>query len=449
MSLSVAELQPALHEIFHGTADALARETGFCQRARKLTGSVFAKSLVFSLLKRPDSTLEDFACMAEQLGVTVTPQAFDERFGPAAAELLHDLFLQAFQRCFSSLRPALLPLLRRFHGVYLRDATLVSLPSSLAELLPGRSSLHVPAGCAAALKLVFECEVSTGSLTGCSLLAGLSNEKTAAVAHGPLPAGALVLEDMGFFSGARLQEYIDQGVYVVTRIPAWTVLFDEKGKSIDLLKQLRKAKGFKYERQVQILHGHKLKVRLVAVRLPEEQAEKRRERVRQEARDRGRKVSVKKLQLCEWNIVVTNAPRELLSAEEACLVRRVRWQVELIFKVFKSEGRIDESRSGDCWRVLCELFAKLLGMVVQNWALLAAGYVMLKHSAHRAARRVRELAQKLMKRLGKLKKFARAIARLAVALHRRCAVVSRAGEPATLDRLRACDLDFDLPHQAA
>ena len=43
--------------------------------------------------------------------------------------------------------------------------------------------------------------------------------------------------------------------------------------------------------------------------------------------------------------------------------------------------------------VQCELYAKLLGMVVQQWALLAAGYRMLRHSARRASRRVRPRAR--------------------------------------------------------
>jgi hypothetical protein len=449
MTLSVAELQPVLHDLFNDTADHLARDTGFCRRARKLTGPAFAKSLVFALLKRPDATLDDFAEMAEALGVAVTPQAFDQRFGPAAAAFLHELFVAAFNRCFASLRPALLPLLRRFNGVHLRDATLVTLPPALAEVFPGRGGLHAPHGRAAAVKLVFEAEVTSGALTGCSLLAGLANEKASEVAGAPLPAGALLLEDMGFHSGQRLQDCIDQGVYVVARVPAWTAIFAEAGGRIDLVKELRKAGGWRYERAVRVMHGRGLRLRLLALRLPEEEAERRRERVREEARKRGRRASQKKLDVCGWNVLLTNAPRGLLSAEEACVVRRVRWQEELCFKVFKSEGRIGECRSADRRRVLCELYAKLLAMVVQQWALLAAGYVMLRHSARRAARRVRGLARKLAKRLGKLRKFGRAIARLARDLHRRCRVASRKREPSTLDRLRACDPDFELLQQAA
>jgi hypothetical protein len=449
MTLSVAELQPVLYDLFHDTADQLARETGFVRRARKLTGPVFAQALVFSLLEDPDATLDDFADLAEDLlGDTVSPQAFDQRFTPAAADFLRDLFLEAFNRSFASSRAALLPVLRRFPAVFLRDATLVGRPACLAQLFPGRGGRHVPHGQAAAIKLVFEAEVTTGELTEVSLLAGLDNERTAEVADKPLPEGALLLEDLGFFSGQRLQAHMDQGIYVLSRVPAWTAFFDEDGQRLDLVQELRKVKGDWLDRPIRILHDRQLRVRLLAVRVPQE-AQKRRERVRQEAKARGRPVSQKKLDLCEWNLLVTNLSEHVLSPWEAGALRRVRWQVELVFKVFKSEGKIDRTRSKCPCRVLCELYAKLLGMVVQQWALLAAGYVMLRHSARRASRRVRRRARQLPAGLKCAETFLREILRLARVLHRRCRIKPRKVSPSTLDRLNALDPQCEELRQAA
>jgi hypothetical protein len=450
MTISVAELQPTLKDLFQDTAETLARDTGFCRRQRKLTGSCFAQTLVFSLLENPAATLDDFADnAAKHLATDVSPQAFDQRFTEAAACFLQELFLEAFNRSFDSARPAVLPFLRRFNGVYLRDATLVCLPAALARYFPGRGGVHAAHGAAAALKLVFEAELTTGLLTEVSLQAGLDNDKLSEVAGQPLPPGALLLEDMGFLSGARLQHYIDQGVYVVTRIPAWTAVFAEKGPRLDLVKELRKTKSWRYERRVRILHQHQVSVRLLAVRVPEAESRQRQQRVRREAQQRGRPVSQKKLDLCEWNILVTNAPASLLGAEQACVVRRVRWQIELVFKVFKSEGHIDETRSQQQWRVLCELYAKLLGMVVQQWLLLAAGYVMLQHSARRAARRVRQQAFAFVQGLSQLETFGRAVERLAVVVRRRCRICRRQSPPSTLDRLRDLDPEFDQLEPAA
>jgi len=450
MPLSVAELQPVLHDLFHDTADEIARDSGFCQRARKLTGPAFAQALVFSLLENPDSTLDDFADFADEvLELQVSPQAFDQRFNSEAAVFLRDLFLEAFNRSFNSLRPSLLPVLRRFDGVFLRDATLVGLPSCLAFLFPGRGGRHVPHGQAAAAKLVFEAEVTTGELTEVSVLAGLDNERIAEVASKPLPAGALLLEDLGFFSGERLQAYMEQGVYVLSRVPAWTAFFDEKGCRLDLVKELRRFQGHCLERRIRILHGSKLEVRLLAVRVPEQEAQQRRERVRREAKARGRPVSQKKLDLCEWNVLVTNAPAELIGRWEAHALRRVRWQIELVFKVFKSEGKIDQTRSENPCRVLCELYAKLLGMVVQQWALLAAGYVMLRHSARRASRRVRRQAKRLLRGMRCLEALGREVRRLARVLERHCRIKRRKVTPSTLDRLIALDAGYEQVTAAA
>jgi hypothetical protein len=449
MSLSLAELQPVLHDLFFDTADSLARHTGFTQRARKLSGSVFARTLVFSLLQKPDSTLDDFADFALiHLDVDATPQAFDQRFTAAAAAFFRELFFEAFNRSFNTARAALLPVLRRFNGVFVRDATLVRLPACLAGLFPGRKG-RGKAAAGAAVKLVVQMEVTTGQLTEASELAGRDNEKTAEAANGPLPEGALLLEDMGFFSGDRLLMYIEQGVYVLTRIPAWTAVFDEDGERIDLVKWLRRAKGWRLRRRVRILHGKKVTLRLLAVRVPDAVAQERRERVLREAKERGRRVSQKKLELCEWNILLTNAPEQLLDADEACAVRRVRWQVELLFKVFKSEGGIEKTRSQCRWRVLSELYAKLLAMVVQQWLLLCAGYVMLKHSARRASRRVRRLAGALVRALESVRELGRELAGLAVLLHRRCGVERRHRHPSTLDRLADLDLEWRQLEQAA
>jgi Transposase DDE domain len=444
MSVSVAELHTVLHDLFNDTARRLAKDTGFCRRQRALTGPVFAKTLVFGLLAKPNSTLEDLADFAAQhLDTFVTPKAFEERFHESAACFLLQLFEESFQRCFTA-HPAVLPLLRRFNGVYVRDATLVSLPACLAGLFPGRVGRDGRPS--AALKLVWELEVSTGQFTDASVLPALDNEKTSEVAAKPLPAGSLLLEDMGFLCGERLQSYVEQGVYVLTRVPAWTAFFEKKAasagfKRLDLLKWLRRAKGDCVQRRVYVFHKQKLALRLLAVRLPEKEAEERRERVRQEAKKHGRPVSQRKLDLCEWNVLVTNAPGSLLRAYNAWEVRRVRWQIELVFKLFKSEGGIEQTQARNRWRVLAELFAKLLAMMVQQWLLLSAGYVMLRHSARRASRRVRQRCGGLLRALGSVAELSRQIDGLSREM-RRCSIKKRHKQPSTFDRLAALDAEF-------
>jgi hypothetical protein len=444
MVINVAELHAVLNDLFNDTARRLARETEFCLRERQLTGPAFAKALVFCLLETHAPSLEDFADFAcQHLHAHVTYKAFDERFGPRSAQFLAALLGEALAHCFTA-RCALLPLLRQFNGVFLRDATTVSLPACLADLFPARKGKDGSA--CAALKIVLEIEVETGQFTELEVMPGLDNDKTSAIAAKPLPKGALLLEDMGFLCGERLQEYEDQGVYFLTRVPHWTAFFEKKAgrkgyARLDVLKWLRQAKTSHLAREVFVFHRQKMKLRLLAVRVPEEVACARREEARKDARKRGRAVSQRKLELCDWNILLTNAPAELISAHEGWELRRVRWQIEVVFKVFKSGGGLEKTQARSVWRVLSELYAKLLAQVVLRWVQLASGYVMLRHSAIGTAAKVRKRAASLLLALPSEEALGQQVEGLRHQLAR-CKIQKRHQRLSTFDRLEALDAEF-------
>ena len=60
----------------------------------------------------------------------------------------------------------------------------------------------------------------------------------------------------------------------------------------------------------------------------------------------------------------------MLSFEQVLALLRARWQVELLFKLWKESGLLDDWKASDPWRILCEVYAKLLAMVVQHWFVL-------------------------------------------------------------------------------
>jgi len=131
------------------------------------------------------------------------------------------------------------------------------------------------------------------------------------------------------------------------------------------------------------------------VRVPEEVVNQRRRRLRADAKRRGRMPSAAPLAWCAWTIVVTSVPPTLLSLREALVLLRARWHIELLFKLWKSHGHIDESRSANPWRVLTEVFAKLLAMVVQHWLLLVSCWAFPDRSLLKAAQTIRPHALSL------------------------------------------------------
>ena len=96
---------------------------------------------------------------------------------------------------------------------------------------------------------------------------------------------------------------------------------------------LRAQRSAAVDVEVEVGAEAKLPVRLLAERVPEAVARKRQQRLRRRASKKGRPVSVEGLELCRWEVLITNVPQKLLSLREAQVLRRLRWQLELVFKV--------------------------------------------------------------------------------------------------------------------
>ena len=73
------------------------------------------------------------------------------------------------------------------------------------------------------------------------------------------------------------------------------------------------------------------------------------------------------MELQGWVIFITNIPANVLSAQQVSLVYRLRWQIEIIFKLWKSDAGLAEIGAWRLERVLCQLYARLIALVVFHW----------------------------------------------------------------------------------
>jgi hypothetical protein len=105
-------------------------------------------------------------------------------------------------------------------------------------------------------------------------------------------------------------------------------------------------------------------VRVLAYRLREEAANRRRAALREKCRTYGREPKAEALELAGWEILLTNVPAEKLPLAVAGRLYRVRWQIELVFKQLKSVLRLDEVPSGKEHRMQCEVWARLIAGVM-------------------------------------------------------------------------------------
>ena len=96
-------------------------------------------------------------------------------------------------------------------------------------------------------------------------------------------------------------------------------------------------------------------MRLLIIRVPEEVAQRRRADLEAEALRRNRPIRQRAWELADWTILRTSAPAHLLSFQEALVLLRERWQMEMLYKLWKQYGRIDEWRTANGEPLACAL----------------------------------------------------------------------------------------------
>ena len=429
-------MQHALCEI----PNTLARRSGFIRRQRKFTGALFVQTLVFGWLANAEASLEDLAQTAATLGLEVSAQAIDERFTEKTAVLLEGVLAHAVG-CLLEGSAVSISLLKRFAGVYLLDTSVIGLPPALAQRWPGLGGNTAEAG-KAALKIEVMLDLVRGRLFGPLLLPGRRHDQSGFLPEQSLPEGALRLADLGYFSLDRLAALDEAGSFWLSRLKLGTRLFDEQEQVFDVLdvvKQAEKAGQQHLEARVDIGKKHRLVARLLAQRVSEEVAAERRRRLRRAAKKRGQTPSKRSLSLCAWTILVTNVPVEMLSFEEAMALHRARWQIELLFKLWKHYGGLDKSRSTQPWRVLCEVYAKLLAMLIQHWVLVVGLWSKADKSLVKASKTIKGHALHLAAQMGSPAGLCRALVVVVRCLHCGCRMNSRLRYPNTYQRLMASE----------
>jgi len=110
--------------------------------------------------------------------------------------------------------------------------------------------------------------------------------------------------------------------------------------------------------------------------LPPEQANRRRQKLRKETLSKsGKEPSAARLAWCDWTILVTSVPVSMLSPEEAVVLYRARWQVELLFKRWKSQDLVAELSGSTDVRQMVRVWSRLLAALVQHWLVIASAWV--------------------------------------------------------------------------
>lgn len=324
--------------------ERLAAQHGLVTRRRTISIVPLVWCIVLATLATPNTSMAQWHRFL--LGVTRwrlrARSSFYDRLSPQLTALLKDLLTRSLRAQRAQLTNWLEPALSGgFERVLAIDSSVVNLRDALSETW--RACAHARS----ALKLhavvnVLELQphhLRLSSQTSHDLI-GTSRIKQWA-------RRKLILLDLGFYS-FELFETIDQsGGWFVSRMKSSTnpiVVLDQtpgpgRFAKLEGLRVRFAAKHVKRKRldlRVKLSNG--MKCRLVGVRDEED----------------------------EWRWYLTNlSPQDYPCAQVAQLYR-LRWQIELFFKVLKSQMSLDHQTSSKPHRVELKMWATLLGLVLSG-----------------------------------------------------------------------------------
>lgn len=272
--------------------------------------------------------------MASITGKTVSRQGLWKRVSGKLTKFLSAVLMAAVAEQTKHLQGHLYRYcsLNQYNRVRLQDSTTITLPTLLRWCFPGNVVKGIKKS---QLKIQVIYDMLHNNFLHFEITPFRANDQSRARSVLSIASKKdLVIRDLGYFVLDIFNEMSHTGVSFISRVIYGITAYDTKtGTRINLYKEIRKNKGL--DKRV-ILGGKKnLKVRIVAIRLPEQQANHRRRKARENCDARSNH-SKEYYELLGYDIFITTENEILLTKKQIASIYGLRWRIENIFKCWKS-----------------------------------------------------------------------------------------------------------------
>lgn len=367
--MNATTLVQRLHQLIQPQrAQQLAKQAGWHKRA----GKIGAFEFLFSTLGQSSALELTLDAQSSSFSEPVSRQAVEQRYSAATVEFFKAAFLESLATTLAWKldSPRVRLLQQRFAAVRLFDSTHCVCSEALAQLWPSCGG----GGGTAGVKVLLSYEYGAGQLQPLAVLpAKNSDQGLAPRAAQEVGPGELGIFDKGFYQAPALRRLQGRGGYFLIPwhhgVSVWRPpVAGQAPAALEVAAALQASaapclawEAVELGRSPESRLGP---LRLVAYRLAEERANRRRAQLREKCRTHGRQPTAQALELAGWVLLLTNAPEALLPTEAVGFLYRARWQIELVFKQWKSVLRLDVLPSRNRWRVQCEVWARLLSALL-------------------------------------------------------------------------------------
>lgn len=313
-----------------------ARVSGFKQRKEQKIRGKWMIIGFFLLALQSKHTLQGWA---EQLcllnGKTVSRQAVWERINDGFIRFLLLVLKYEFnhQCALDHKKMKAHPALRRYKRILLQDSTTIALPDALSRWYPGNVSAGKQK---AVLKIQVIYDLVSHRFVHFEITPFTANDQSKSDDIITVSRqGDLVIRDLGYFSLNCFEQMLTTQISFVSRARYGVKIYDPcSQQEINLLAYLRKHHQF--DQWILLGRQYRVPVRLVIEPLPQQQADLRRRRAKQ---DRDHRVNHDKgyYELLGYQLFITSENQTVFSPSQIARVYGLRWRIESIFKCWKSQ----------------------------------------------------------------------------------------------------------------
>jgi Transposase DDE domain len=345
----------------------LAKRTGFIRRSRKLPASSFVNTLMFSACNQAATSLPDItADLHQQFSIDISKEGLHKKFSDEGVKFLQELVRLQLSQQFS---PAGAELKKHFAHINIKDSSKFSLPSIYNKDYPGFGNFSKKNGL---MNLQYEYDLVSGNWLCIELTTGHRNDQLdSRQTIGSIAKGDLYIRDLGYVTPTYLKAIIDKGAYFLNRMPPQVTIHTVGKRSLNwraIHRTFSKTGTHTLDLDVLIYQREMLPCRLVIERATNEEYRKRLRHAEHSAKKHGVGLSQEHQLRCRYNAFITNVDREILPIDKIRKTYYLRWQIELVFKTWKSFFEINKVKKVKKERMECQLLAKLL-WVLLNWQL--------------------------------------------------------------------------------
>ncbi|QIW22091.1 IS4 family transposase [Bacillus thuringiensis] len=358
----------------------LARDVGFVQRTSKYQVKDLVALCVWMSQNVATTSLTQLSsCLEASTEVLISPEGLNQRFNQAAVQFLQHLLAELLTKKLASSMPISSPYTSVFKRIRILDSTAFQLPDVFSSVYPGAGGCSHTAG----VKIQLEYDLLSGQFLHIHTGPGKQHDRTYGSLCVPtVTANDLCIRDLGYFHLKDLQHIQNEKAYYISRIKSNTRIY-QKNPSPNYFQDGRIMKGTEYiQIDMEVLMNSlqpgqtceipdayvgmidKVPTRVIVRRLTIEQQQKRLQDQTVREKKKGMKYSSRSKRLSGINVYMTNTPTDIVPMGKVHDWYSLRWQIEILFKTWKSFFQIHQCKKIKSERWECHLYGQLIAILL-------------------------------------------------------------------------------------